>query len=73
MIKVTKLATSGPAAAQGVKPGDILIEIATKDGRDLSADRQVLRSAPQYSNIYPHSVSYFTNTLHTCASHIVPL
>ena len=33
MIKVTKLATSGPAAAKGVKPGDILIEIATKDGR----------------------------------------
>jgi hypothetical protein len=35
MIKVTKLATSGPAAAQGVKPGDILIggtEIADKNG-----------------------------------------
>ena len=31
MIKVTKLATSGPAAAQGVKPGDLLIEIATKE------------------------------------------
>ena len=57
MIKVTKLATSGPAAAQGVKPGDILIEIATKDGRDLSADRQVLRSAPPYSIIYPTEIA----------------
>ena len=30
---MTKLATSGPAAAQGVKPGDLLIEIATKERR----------------------------------------
>jgi hypothetical protein len=31
MIKVTKLATSGPAAAQGVKPGDLLIQVNELD------------------------------------------
>ena len=33
MVKVTQIASSGPAAASGVKPGDLLVEV---DGRDVT-------------------------------------
>ena len=49
MIKVTKLATSGPAAAQGVKPGDLLIQVNELDV--TYKDEFFLIDGTQYKNV----------------------
>jgi hypothetical protein len=49
MIKVTKLATSGPAAAQGVKLDDILIQV---DGDDITfKDESFLINGNPYKDV----------------------